>query len=104
METIAFKMQLHPGFEKEYKKRHDEIWPDLKAILKEAGIKDYSIFYDSSTNALFGILKTDKPDTFNELPKKEIMQKWWKYMADIMETNPDGSPMSLKLDQVFFMS
>jgi L-rhamnose mutarotase len=103
METIAFRMQLHPGFEKEYEKRHDAIWPDLKVLLKEAGIRDYSIFHDPTTNALFGILKTDALAGFNELAKKETMRKWWEYMADIMETNPDGSPISIRLDQVFFM-
>ena len=103
METIAFTMQLYPGFKEEYKKRHDAIWPELRRLLQEAGIHDYSIFQDPSNNTLFGILKTDALAAFDELAKKETMQKWWKYMADIMETNPDGSPLAIRLLPVFYL-
>jgi L-rhamnose mutarotase len=103
METIAFKMQLLPGFEEEYKKRHDDIWPELKVLLKGADIHDYFIFHDRSTNALFAVLKTDNLDAMDKLPQHAIMQKWWKYMADIMDTNPDASPVVVPLDKVFFM-
>jgi L-rhamnose mutarotase len=104
METIAFKMQLLPGFEEEYKKRHEKIWPELTSLLKAAGIRDYYIFLDSSTNALFAFLKTDNTAALDELPQHSIMQKWWKYMADIMETNADASPVVQPLDKMFFMA
>lgn len=103
MQTIAFKMQLLPGFEEEYKKRHDDIWPELKALLKAAGIHDYYIFHDSSTNALFAVFNTDNLKALDELPQQAVMQKWWKHMADIMDTNPDASPVVVPLDNVFFM-
>jgi L-rhamnose mutarotase len=103
MTRIAFKMQLFKGFEEEYKKRHDEIWPELKMLLKETGISDYSIFLDESTNSLFGVLKAGDPKLLNNLPAHPVMQRWWKYMGDIMESNPDNSPVQTPLKEVFYL-
>jgi len=97
-------MKLFPGKEDEYRKRHDEIWPDLKALLKTTGIKDYSIFLDEETNVLFGILKIEEPVKLDELPNHPVMKKWWSYMKDIMETNDDESPVSVRLREVFYLS
>jgi L-rhamnose mutarotase len=103
MERVAFKMKLYKGFEKEYKKRHDEIWPDLKDLLKNTGINDYSIFLDETTNDLIGVLKVDNAKALDSLPAKDIMQKWWAYMKDIMECNDDNSPVSIPLKEVFHL-
>jgi len=103
MERVAFKMQLSIGQEKEYKRRHAKIWPELQGLLKENGISEYSIFLDESTNSLFGVLKANDPNTLNKLPEYEVMQKWWSYMADIMETNEDHSPASMPLKEVFYL-
>lgn len=103
MERVAFKMTLHKGFEEEYKRRHDEIWPELSQLLKQTGISDYSIFLDESTNSLFGVLKAEDPKQLENLPGLEIMQRWWKYMGDIMEANPDNSPVSIPLKEVFYL-
>lgn len=103
MARLAFKMKLHKGFEEEYKKRHDGLWPELEALLKNTGISEYSIFLDSETNSLFGILKADDPSALNNLPSKLVMQKWWAYMKDIMESNPDNSPVSIPLEEVFYL-
>ena len=103
MERVAFKMQLHKGFEAEYQIRHDELWPELAELLKKAGISEYSIFLDPSTNSLFGVLKADDPKNLHNLPQQEVMQRWWKYMADIMESNPDNSPVSVPLKEVFYL-
>ena len=100
---IAFKMQLFKGFEEEYKKRHDEIWPELQALLKETGISDYSIFLDENTNNLFGVFKADDPKLLDNLPAHPVMQRWWKYMGDIMESNPDNSPVQTPLKEVFYL-
>jgi L-rhamnose mutarotase len=96
-------MQLHPGFEAEYKKRHDEIWPELTALLKTTGVREYSIFLHESTGALFGVLDIDDPKALDNLPSHPVMQKWWKYMGDIMESNPDNSPVSVPLKEVFYL-
>jgi len=96
-------MKLLPGFESEYKKRHDALWPDLRELLKAAGIREYSIFLEESSGFLFGTLKSSDPKALDELPKNVVMRKWWTHMRDIMETNPDHSPVSIPLKEVFYL-
>lgn len=103
MQRVAFKMKLRPGFEAEYQLRHDSIWPELVDLLKEAGIVDYSIFLDEQTHSLFGVLKVNDELSLDALPQQEIMQRWWTYMKDIMDTNPDHSPVSIPLKEVFYL-
>jgi L-rhamnose mutarotase len=97
----AFAMRLKLGFETEYRKRHDEIWPELSALLKAAGIRDYSIFLYRKSGTLFAVQKLVVNNTTDDLPNHPIMKRWWAYMADIMETNPDNSPATQPLDEVF---
>lgn len=99
----AFKMKLKPGFKDEYKKRHDEIWQELEKLLKEAGIHDYSIFLDEETNILFAVQKLEDDFDGEALRELPIMRKWWDYMKDIMEVNPDNSPVEIPLNEVFHM-
>ena len=96
-------MKLHKGFEEEYKRRHDKIWPELKALLHTKGISDYSIFLDEETGDLFGTLKIEDEQKMEELPHHPVMQRWWAYMKDIMEANEDNSPVSIPLQQVFYL-
>jgi L-rhamnose mutarotase len=96
-------MKLKPGFEKEYKKRHDEIWPELAKAIADAGISDYSIFLDEETLTLFAVQKLADNNTAASLPQNPIVRKWWKYMADIMDTNPDKSPVAKELKEVFHL-
>jgi len=100
---FGFKMKLIPGFKEEYKKRHAEIWPELVKLLKAEGICNYSIFLDAETNTLFAYQEQSGNSSSQDLGKTEIVKRWWKYMADIMETNPDNSPVTIPLDQVFYM-
>jgi L-rhamnose mutarotase len=101
MIRIAFKMKLKPGCAQEYEKRHNMIWPALKSLLEESGIYDYSIFLDEETNTLFAVQKTKAKEGSQDLAKHAIIQQWWKYMSDIMETNEDYSPVSKSLKEVF---
>ena len=103
MERNAFKMFLKPGFEKEYEKRHNEIWPELKQLIHESGVCDYSIFWDKETNILFATQKIKGGAGSQDLGNNPIVQKWWAYMADIMEANPDNSPVSMELNEVFYL-
>jgi L-rhamnose mutarotase len=103
MQRIAFKMKLHQGQVDEYQKRHDEIWADLVVLLKSVGIEDYSIFLDDETHILFAVLKIDNPALLDTLPQHAVMQKWWAFMGDIMDANPDNSPVSKPLKQVFYL-
>lgn len=98
----AFKMKLKPGFTAEYKKRHDEIWPELSALLKENGVSDYTIFLDEETNILFAVQQQNGSSS-QDLGSTAIVQKWWAYMADIMDTNADNSPVSKPLLEVFHL-
>lgn len=103
MNRVGVKMKLVKGFELEYKKRHDEIWPELSALLTRTGITDYSIFLDRNTGDLLATFKIRNIDLLKKLPKQEIMQRWWAYMSDIMETEPDYAPVSIPLEEVFYM-
>ncbi len=103
MHRIAFKMQLFKGYEDEYKKRHYALWPEMQQLLKESGISDYSIFLDSTTNSLFGVLKAEDLKKLADLSSQPLMQCWWQYMRDIMETNPDASPVQVPLTEVFYL-
>ena len=103
MEKYAFKMRLNPGRAGEYRRRHDEIWPELSALLKEAGVSDYSIYLDEETNILFAVLRRRDGHTMADLPSHPVMQKWWAHMADIMETKPDNEPVATPLLPVFHM-
>jgi L-rhamnose mutarotase len=103
MQRHAFKMFLNPGMHDEYKKRHDEIWPELASLLSETGISNYSIHLDTDTNTLFGYLERTDGHKMEDLPKHPVMKKWWAYMKDIMAYNPDGTPVAIALDEVFYM-
>ena len=96
-------MKMHPGFKKEYIKRHSEIWPELVCLLKNEGIGNYSIFLDEETDTLFAYQEQSGGSSSQDLGSNEIVIKWWKYMADIMETNPDNSPVTIPLEQVFYL-
>ena len=96
-------MQLYPGKVQEYKRRHDEIWPELAVLLKDTGISDYSIFLDETTHSLFATLKVEKPELMDQLPSHPVMKKWWAYMKDLMESNADSSPVSVPLQEVFYL-
>jgi L-rhamnose mutarotase len=100
---FGFKMKMLPGFKEEYKKRHSQIWPELVYLLKNEGIGNYSIFIDEESNTLFAYQEQSGDSSSQDLGNTEIVKKWWKFMADIMETNPDDSPVTIPLEQVFYM-
>jgi len=103
MERLAFKMYLNEGQKEEYRKRHNELWPELRQLLKGAGVSEYSIFLDEETNILFAFQKVSSEGGSQDLGQTEIVQKWWAFMADVMKTNPDNSPVSIPLEEVFYM-
>ncbi len=103
MQRHAFKMKLKPGVAAEYKKRHDELWPELAAALKAAGVSDYSIFLDEETLTLFAVQKLSDDNSAAALPDLPIVRKWWNYMAPLMEVQPDHSPVVQPLPEVFHL-
>jgi L-rhamnose mutarotase len=103
MQRYAFKMFLNPGCAEEYKRRHDEIWPELAALLRESGISNYSIHLDPDTNVLFAYLERRDDHTMDELPRHGIMRRWWDHMKDIMAADPDGAPVATPLVEMFHL-
>jgi L-rhamnose mutarotase len=103
MERKAFKMFLIPDYQQEYEKRHAAIWPELKRLLSDNGICDYSIYWDKDSNVLFAFQKIKGNKSSQELSDNLLIQKWWDYMADIMVVNEDNSPVTIPLKEVFHM-
>ncbi|MGW8201424.1 L-rhamnose mutarotase [Sphingomonas sp. VDB2] len=103
MSIHAFKMQLKPGVVDEYRKRHDEIWPELSNLLSQAGIYDYSIFLDEGTLSLFAVLKLQDENQRDALPGHPVMQRWWDHMAPLMEVKPGNQPKEWPLPLLFHM-
>ena len=103
MKRVAFKMYLKEGFKEEYRKRHNELWPEVADLLKKAGVSNYSIFLDEGTNTLFAVQTITSDIGSQSLGHQDIIQRWWDYMADIMEVNADNSPVSEELEEVFYL-
>ena len=103
MKKLAFKMKLTPGMKEEYKRRHAAIWPEVAKLIKDSGVSDYSIFLDEETNTLFAVQTVAGEQGSQDLGANEIQQKWWDYMADIMAVNADNSPVSIPLEEMFYL-
>lgn len=102
-ERYVFRMQLSDGMAEEYQRRHDAIWPELAALIKDAGISDYSIHLDQDTGLLIGILNRTNDHGMDDLPDHPVMQRWWAHMADIMQTTADNAPVAVPLPRVFHL-
>jgi L-rhamnose mutarotase len=100
---LGFKMKLYEGMEEEYIKRHNELWPEMIDMLHAHGGKNYTIFLDPETNILFGSIEIENEELWGQAADTAINRKWWDYMADIMETNSDNSPVSHPLVSVFHL-
>jgi len=103
-ERIAFRMNLNPGQAAEYRRRHDAIFPELTKALKDAGVSDYTIWLDPETNHLFATLVRADSHHMDDLPNQEIVKRWWKHMADIMQTHPDNVPVEVQLQPMFHLA
>lgn len=103
VETVAFRMTLNPGEAAEYRRRHDDIWPELVEELRRRGVIDYRIFLDPETQALFAVMTRRRDHMLDSLPRTEVMQRWWAMMGDIMQTNPDWSPEQIDLEEMFVL-
>ena len=99
----AFKMKLYAGMEEEYEKRHNALWHEMKEMIHEYGGTNYSIFLDRETLTLFGYIELESKEKWSKSAETAICRKWWDYMADIMETNPDNSPVAVDLYEVFHL-
>lgn len=103
MTRNAFTMKLKPGCVAEYKRRHDEIWPELAHELRAAGIADYSIFLDEETLTLFAVQQLAEDNSVADLPNSPVLRRWWDSMAPLMEVLPDNAPATKPLTEVFHL-
>ena len=101
MMRLAFKMRVNPDQHEEYRTRHNPIWPELEAALKAHGAHNYSIFLEPEASELFGYVEVEDEARWNAIAQTEICKKWWAHMRDIMPSNPDNSPVSTGLREVF---
>ena len=99
MSHYAWVLEVRPGYDEEYKKRHDELWPEMKKMIREAGLRNYNIFRHGLT--LFGYFETDDlKKSIDYMGKSEIGKKWGEYMSPIMKVEIDtniGFPFLLPL-------
>jgi L-rhamnose mutarotase len=99
----AFMMSVNPDQHEEYEKRHRPIWDELTATLKDHGVNNYSIFFDADTSKLFGYVEVEDEERWNAIADTDICKKWWAHMKDLMPSNPDSSPISQELREVFHL-
>jgi L-rhamnose mutarotase len=97
----AFRMAIHPGHAEEYARRHQPIWSELEATLIAHGVRTYSIFLDPETHDLFGYVEVDDDARWNAIAGTDVCRRWWRYMRELMPVNPDDSPISRELREVF---
>jgi L-rhamnose mutarotase len=103
MKRVAFKMYLKEGKKEEYKRRHRKIWPGVEELLKKAGVSEYSIFLDERSGVLFAVQTISSGAGSQSLGDHKIIREWWDYMSDIMQVNPDNSPVSVELEELFYL-
>lgn len=99
----TFKMFLYPGMAGEYERRHNLLWPEMKEMIHACGGHNYTISLDTETNVLYGYIEVEDEARWAQSADTPINRKWWDFMADIMETNPDNSPVSIDLKNVFHL-
>lgn len=96
-------MAVNPQEAEEYARRHSPIWPDLQEVLRAHGVHDYSIFLDETDGSLFGYVEVEDEARWDAIAKTPVCRRWWTHMRDIMPTNPDDSPRSVPLREVFHL-
>ena len=99
----TFKMKLYPGMEEEYEKRHNQLWPEMIDMIHEHGGKNYTIALDPETLVLYGYIEIEDEELWSKGADTAVNRKWWDFMADIMDTNPDNSPVCKDLNVLFHL-
>ena len=99
----AFRMVLRPGMAEEYQRRHEALWPEMRDMIRAHGGRNYSIFLDPASNALFGYIEIEDEALWAASGRTQVCRKWWDYMAPLMAVNPDNSPVSHDLKPVFHL-
>ncbi len=99
----AFLMTLRPGCEDEYERRHSPVWPEVREVLKAHGVRNYSIFLERGTDRLFAYAEVESEELWRRIAATDACRRWWSHMKELMLTNPDDSPVTRELDEVFHL-
>ncbi len=99
----AFLMTLKDGYSEEYEQRHNPIWSELQAVLKQHGVHNYSIFLQKGTNQLFAYAEIESEERWQKIAGTDVCRRWWAFMQDLMLTNSDNSPSATDLQEVFHL-
>jgi L-rhamnose mutarotase len=97
-------MSVHAGKEPEYERRHNPIWPELRQVLKDHGVHNYSIFLHPRTRQLFGYVEVEDEARWQAIAQTAACRRWWAHMKDVMPSNPDNSPVAVELKEVFHLA
>ena len=85
-ETLSFALHLKPGCEAEYRRRHDELWPEMRDLLFSRGLVHYEISLHPETSLLFAFIVRRKDHSMDGMTDHPVAQRWRAHMADILET------------------
>lgn len=99
----AFKMSVNRDEHAEYARRHNPIWPELEEALRAHGVSTYSIFLDEQTSELFAYVEFESEERWKQIAQTEVCRRWWQHMREIMPSNPDNSPESREINEVFHL-
>jgi L-rhamnose mutarotase len=99
----AFRVSIHAGQEAEYEGRHNPIWRELEEVLIAHGVQSYSIFLDPATRDLFAYVEIEDEARWQAIAQTDVCRRWWRFMREIMPANPDDSPVSCELHEVFHL-
>jgi len=104
MIRLGFVMRVHPDAHTEYQRRHDALWPEMAALLRAQGVLDYTIWLDPRRSLLFAQVAVESKERWEAIARTPVCRRWWGYMRDVMETNPDESPIAEELHEVFHLA
>ncbi len=93
MQRICFLMEITPGREAEYQRRHDEIWPELVDALRSAGVRNYTLFRRGTQVIAYAECHPDAATAFGAVGATEVNARWSRWFADVLaeHTAADGS-------------
>lgn len=103
MERVCFTFELYEGVEEEYKRRHDQIWPDLVADIKAAGFSNYSLFRRGSQIVAYAEVDPDLATAMSKLASSEANARWSSWFEDLIVNLTDAKGRLMSLQEVWHL-
>lgn len=101
-ESLAFCLRLRAGHEAEYQRRHDDLWPDMRRALLDAGLLHYEIYLEPQSLLLFIFMVRRSDHSMGDLQRNPVWRRWQHHMADIL-VQDNGLPLRVPLQRMFWM-